>query len=180
MNSPRLDLLRWQSAFTWSFAEYHLERLVPEDVLWEPAGLCWTLRPDGTGGWVPDWADSEPDPVPVPTIAWLSWHIGWWLGVATDHLHDRTPRDRADVRWPGPEATVSRLRAHWDEWTHALDQLTEPDLDRPCAYPWGDGTDRTLAHTVAWANAELMKNVAEIGQLRLQHVASGQFRVPAG
>lgn len=31
----------------------------------------------------------------------------------------------------------------------------------------------TVAHMVAWVNAELMKNVAEIGQLRLQRAADG-------
>ncbi len=30
---------------------------------------------------------------------------------------------------------------------------------------------RTVGHLLAWANAELMKNVAEIGQLRLQRAA---------
>lgn len=28
-------------------------------------------------------------------------------------------------------------------------------------------TDHTVTHTIGWVNAELMKNVAEIGQLRL-------------
>ncbi|GAA2811591.1 hypothetical protein FHR33_001093 [Nonomuraea dietziae] len=36
------------------------------------------------GTWVPDWTETEPDPVPVPTIGWLSWHIGWWWSVAID------------------------------------------------------------------------------------------------
>jgi hypothetical protein len=27
--------------------------------------------------WQFDWAETEPDPVPVPTIGWLTWHIMW-------------------------------------------------------------------------------------------------------
>ncbi|MET8824512.1 DinB family protein [Streptomyces sp. NPDC004610] len=177
MISTRNELLRGQTELTWALGEYHLERLRPGDLLWEPAPLCWTLRPDGEGGWVPDWADTEPDPVPVPTLGWVSWHLGWWLGVATDHVHGRTPRERADVHWPGddPAAVAAWLRALRDDWLTGVDALTDADLDRPCAFPWGDTgedpTGRTLAHTLAWANAELMKNVAEIGQLRLLRTA---------
>ena len=68
MSASRTELLRRQFELTWSLFEYHLERLEPEDFLWEPAAYCWTMHrgPDGT--WVPDWADTEPDPVPVPTL----------------------------------------------------------------------------------------------------------------
>jgi hypothetical protein len=41
------------------------------------------------------------------------------------------------------------------------------DLDRPVRYPWPE--PRSLAQAAAWANQELMKNVAEIGQLRDLH-----------
>jgi hypothetical protein len=66
------DLLRWQFDLTWSLFEYHLDRLNPDDFLWEPTANVWTVR-NGT----PDWADTEPEPVPVPTVAWVSWHMGW-------------------------------------------------------------------------------------------------------
>ncbi|MFD5696684.1 hypothetical protein [Streptomyces lasiicapitis] len=96
MNVSRHALLRWQFELTWSLFEYHLERLEDDDHLWEPAARTWTLRRGDGGEWTPDWADTEPDPVPVPTVA----------------------------------------------------------------------------HTAAWVNAELMKNAAEIGQLRLLRAAS--------
>jgi hypothetical protein len=59
VSDSRRDLLRWQFDFTWSLFEYHLERLEPADFLWEPAALCWTVRPGADGAWVPDWADTE-------------------------------------------------------------------------------------------------------------------------
>jgi len=90
------------------------------------------------GSYTPDWADTEPDPVPVPTIGWLSWHMGWWWSVAVDHAHGRAPRD----------------------------------LDATAPFPWPKDPQHTVAHMVAWVNAELMKNVAEIGQLRLQRAAA--------
>ncbi|GHH95251.1 DinB family protein [Streptomyces capillispiralis] len=169
----RLGLLRRQFDLTWSLIEYHVERLEPEDFLWEPAPLCWTVRRSPDGSWVPDWSDTEPDPVPVPTIAWVSWHIGWWWSVTLDHARGRRPRDRADITWPGAGApTVEWLRGLRSEWLALLDNLTDTDLDATARFPLPDDPTYTVADMLAWANAELMKNGAEIGQLRLLRAAS--------
>ncbi|GAA2204486.1 DinB family protein [Nonomuraea monospora] len=180
MSESRCALLRWQFDLTWSLFEYHLERLEEDDFRWEPAPHCWTVRRDPAGRWEPDWADSEPDPVPVPTIAWLSWHVGWWLSVTTDHAQGRTPRDRTEVTWPGDgERTVAWLRGLREEWLTVLDRLTDADLDAAAPFPWPRDGGHTVAHMVAWVNAELMKNVTEIGQLRLLRAAQApQLRQP--
>ncbi|MGW1778067.1 DinB family protein [Streptomyces sp. NPDC002143] len=172
-NLGRRELLSWQFDLTWSLFEYHLDRLEPEDFLWEPTAHTWTLHPDGAGGWTPDWADTEPAPVPVPTVGWVSWHLAWWLGTATDHLLGRPPRERADIRWPGAgESAVVWLRDLREEWTAAVAELTDADLDRTAPFPWPNDPEHTVTHLLAWANAELMKNVAELGQLRLLRAAS--------
>ncbi|WP_406107123.1 DinB family protein [Micromonospora globbae] len=168
MPVPTVTLLRWQFDLTWSLFDYHLARLEPADFRWEPAAVCWTVRPDADGGWTPDWADVEPDPVPVPTIAWITWHMGWWWSVALDHLRGRPARRREDVRWPGPgEATIAWLRDLRAQWLAALDDLTDADLDATVGFPWPPEAGHTVTHLIGWVNAELMKNVAEIGQLRL-------------
>ncbi|MDL4775101.1 MULTISPECIES: DinB family protein [Thermomonosporaceae] len=172
MHASRRDLLRWQFDLTWSLFEYHLERLEPDDLLWEPAPLCWTMRPDAAGTWTPDWAETEPDPVPVPTIAWVSWHIGWWWSVTIDHALGRPPRDRAEIAWPGERETAGWLRGLRDDWLAVLDGLTDADLDATATFPSRDDPEYTVAHMIGWVNSELMKNVAEIGQLRLVRVAS--------
>lgn len=169
----RRDLLRWQFDLTWSLMELHLEELKPEDFLWEPAARCWTVRPGVDGVWVPDWEDSEPDPVPVPTIGWITWHIGWWWSVTLDHARRRTPRDRGEISWPGDgRATIEWLRALRAEWLEVLDRLTDADLDATAPFPWRDSPELTVAHMVGWVNSELMKNTAEVGQLRLLRAAS--------
>ncbi|MFI6209346.1 DinB family protein [Streptomyces sp. NPDC051041] len=173
MRESRGDLLRWQFELTWSLFEYHLERLEPGDFLWEPVPHCWTLRRAADGTWVPDWAETEPDPVPVPTIGWVSWHIGWWWSVAIDHVAGRPPRERTGIAWPGPGApTVEWLRALRTDWLTALGRFTDADLDAAAPFPWSDEPARTVAHMAAWVNAELMKNVTEIGQLRLLRAAA--------
>ncbi len=165
---PRQELLRRQFELVRALLEYHLDRLDPDDLLWEPAALRWTVHrgPDGT--WVPDWADVEPDPIPVPTGAWVTWHVDRWWSVTLDHARGRPPRDRTAVAWPGDAAgVVARLRALCDEWAGYLDGLTEPDLDAPAPFPWTGEHDRTVADMIAWVAVELGENTAELGQLRL-------------
>ncbi|MFH8484415.1 DinB family protein [Streptomyces longisporoflavus] len=172
MIDSRSDLLRRQFDLTWSLFEYHLERLEPDDFLWEAAPLCWTVRPDGGGGWVADFAESEPDPVPVPTIGWLSWHIGWWWSVTIDHAQGRVPRERTEITWPGGgRATVDWLRDLRSEWLAVLDRLDDAELDAVAPFPWQNDPEHTVADMLAWVNSELMKNAAEIGQLRMLRAA---------
>ncbi|BDH72270.1 MULTISPECIES: DinB family protein [Streptomyces] len=172
MSTSRTELLRWQADLTWSLFTYHLDRLEPGDFLREPAAVCWTVHEDADGRWWPDWAESEPDPVPVPTIAWLTWHIGWWWTTAVADVRGTEPPGRTEIAWPGEgAAAVAWLRELREEWTAVLDGLDDAALDRPSAYPWDAEAGLTVGHTAAWVNAELMKNAAEIGQLRLRYAA---------
>ncbi len=174
MPAALTTILRWQHDLTWSLLDLHLAALHDEDCFWEPAAGCWTVREVG-GVWLPDWVEPEPDPPPVATIGWLTWHVGWWWGEALARTAGQPPPPRAEVTWPGSAAgAVAWLRGLRARWVEVLDRLTDTDLDAVAPYPWQDRPDRTLAHLVAWLNAELMKNAAEIGQLRLQRLAVGR------
>lgn len=175
MESSRRDLLRWQFDLAWSFFEYHLQRLEDADFLWEPGPLCWTMQAQPDGTWVPDWAESEPDPIPFPTIAWTSWHLGWWLGSSLEQASGRVPLEPQDVAWPGVgEPTITWLRELGAQWAAVLDAVTEETLDGPSSYPWPTDAGRSVADTAAWVNAELMKNAAEIGSVRLLRASSSK------
>ena len=92
-----------------------------------------------------------------------------------DHARGHTPRDRNEIGCPGEgRATIEWLRELRRDWLTVLGRLTDADLDRTAPFPWQSNPEQTLAHMASWVNAELMKNTAEIGQLRLLRAASAR------
>lgn len=172
MSLSRNEMARWQFDLAWMLMELHLDQLQEADFRWEPAEVCWNVHQSSDGRWLPDWDENELDPIPVPTIAWTTWHIGWWWSVAIDHAAGRTPRDRTEITWPGDgAATIAWLRDLRADWIAVVDRLTDADLDAPAAFPWQYDPEKTVAHMLAWLNVELVKNTSEIGQLRLLRAA---------
>jgi hypothetical protein len=165
MRSGHLSPLTWQFELTWKLAASHLPRLTDEVCLWQPAPGSWTVRQGADGNWRPDWAVPEPEPAPVVTIGWLTWQMIWWWSGLLAAASQAAPPAHDAVYWPGSAAAVWQrlveLAAEHRSW---LSQLTAADLDQPLAYPWTD--PRPLGYALAWANSELMKNVAEIGYVR--------------
>lgn len=167
----RLGIVRWQLKMSWSLAEIYLPQLTDELCRWEPAPGGWTVRPGEDGRWWPDWVEPEPDPPPTTSVGWLTWHLVWWWSTLTAHATDQPVPAREDVAWPGSAAaTVERLRALHQEWAGVLDGTEDADADRPIAYPWPE--PRPFVQAAAWANQELMKNVAEIGSMVQLHTAT--------
>ncbi len=165
VDGTRLGLLRWQLHLCWSLAGYHLPALTDELCLWEPAPGAWTVRRGRDGKWRPDWSEPEPDPSPGASVGWISWHLGWWWSEMLDHALGRRPPPREEVFWPGSAtAAVDWITGLHDRWRDFLDGCSEPDLDEPFPFPWPE--PRPLAVAAGWVNAELMKNLAEIGVLR--------------
>lgn len=171
MNTEPLETLRWQFQLTWRLAGLHLEALTDDACLWEPASGSWTVRRGVDGQWRADLVLPEPDPPPPVTIAWITWQMVWWWSGLQAALRGQTPPNHDEVVWPGSAgAARQRLEALADQWEAVLSGLGEADLYRPLAFPWPD--PRPLPLAIAWANSELMKNVAELGVLRHLHEAS--------
>lgn len=160
--------VRRQFELSWALADLHLEALEEADFLWRPAENCWTVYPDDDGIWHADFAEVEPDPIPVPTIAWLTWHVNFWWSAAIDDMTGVPVRASSDVAWAGDGAgAVTRLRTLAAQWRTLLDDVTDEDLRADASFPWGGDAGRTVADTVLWVTVELTKNAAEIGTLRL-------------
>ncbi|AKT43500.1 DinB family protein [Chondromyces crocatus] len=167
-NDVRDCLLR-QLDIAWALTSYHLETLTTEECLWRPAhaGLHVTQLPEGT--WRADWPDREGYDLGPSSIAWLTWHLGFWWSMVLDHSFGEGKLAREDILWPGNaddlRAWIGRLQSRWRE---AIEPLTDDDLRSPDRTRW-PFQERPFADVIAWASVELTKSAAEIGYARFLH-----------
>jgi hypothetical protein len=162
------DTLLWQLGVAWSLFDIVIAGLTEEDALRPPATGAWSVRRGEDGEWRADWADSDPDPVPPTTVAWLLWHIGWWWSDVTGRAFGDGAVQRDEAPWPGSAvAAIERVQDCHARWGAGLAAASAADL---ASTSLGDRcwrlTGLPFRHVAAWVNVELMKNTAEIGATR--------------
>jgi hypothetical protein len=153
----------------WKLASYHLDGVSTEALLWRPArrGLHVRRGPDGT--WSADWPDHEGYDIGPPSMAWLTWHLGFWWSMVLDHSFGAGTLAREDVHWPGSADGVREwLGGLHDRWRVELDRITDQDLRSEDRTRW-PFEGRPFGDVVAWANIELTKNASELGYARFLH-----------
>jgi len=118
------------------------------------------------GAWRADWPEREDYALGPPSIAWLTWHVGFWWSMALDHAFGDGTLAREQITWPGSADGVrdSLGRLH-DAWVAAIGELDDDALRSPERTRWPFAA-RPFGDVVAWVNVELMKNAAEIGYAR--------------
>jgi len=152
---------------------YHLDGLTTEECLWRPAAQGLYVQQQADGGWRADWPDRESYDLGPPSIAWLTWHVGFWWSMAFDHSFGAGTLTRDDVLWPGNAQQIRDWLAHLkNQWTTSIAALTDEDWRSAKRTRW-PYRDRPFADVVAWVNLELMKNAAEIGYARFLYGVRG-------
>lgn len=150
----------------WKLASYHLDGLGTEECLWRPAprGLHVRQMPDGT--WFADWPEHEGYDLGPPSVAWLTWHLGFWWSMVLDHSFGEGVLTRQDIVWPGSAEGVREwLGRLQGRWRGILDHITDEDLRSEARTRWPFQA-RPFGDVVAWVNIELTKNASEIGYAR--------------
>jgi hypothetical protein len=160
------DYLIRQLDTAWKLATYHLNGLSTEECLWRPAPVGLHVRQAADGTWAADWPEQEGYDIGPPSIAWITWHIGFWWSMVVNHSFGDGSLSRENVQWPGNandvRSWISRLH---DEWHAALGMLNAEDLRSTERTRW-PFQHRPFGDVVAWVNVELTKNAAEIGYAR--------------
>jgi hypothetical protein len=172
-NDARAYLTR-QLETAWKLASFHLDGLTTEECLWRPARVGLHVHRDPAGEWRADWPDHEGYDIGPPSIAWLTWHVGFWWSMALDHSFGDGTLARERVTWPGSAAAVREWIARLEQqWRQSVGPLTDDDLRSTERTRW-PFRDRPFGDVLAWANVELTKNAAEIGYARFLYAVSAR------
>lgn len=112
-----------------------LEAITDEEYLWEPVPGCWSIRPTGPGGRGEFEAWPDPEPVPVPTIAWRLSHLAVGVfGLRASHYFGDGSLTHENAERP---LTAKEGVAYFKEqallWRSRIERLDEEGLSRPVA-----------------------------------------------
>ena len=166
------DYLIRQFETAWKLTSFHLDGLTTAECLWRPARDGLHVHHDPHGKWRADWPTHERYDIGPPSIAWLTWHIGFWWSMVLDHSFGAGTLARENVTWPGNandvRGEIDRLKG---EWQNVLERVTADDLRGTKRTRW-PFRDRPYGDVLAWVNIELTKNAAEIGYARFLYAVS--------
>ena len=166
MPDPTRDTLIRQVDIAWALTQYHLDGLTTDECLWRPAHVGLHVHQDADGTWRAEWPEHEGYILGPPSIAWVTWHMGFWWSMVLDHSFGDAKLQREDVAWPGgAEAVREWLGGLAGRWRAAIEQLDDEELLSHTRTRW-TFADRPFADVVAWATVELTKNAAELGYAR--------------
>jgi hypothetical protein len=167
------DVLLTQLDVAWALTQYHLTGLTTQECLRRPASKGLHVEQGADGRWRAEWPESEGYDLGPASIAWLTWHMGFWWSMVHDHSFGPGALKREDVLWPGTAEEVQAWlgRLH-EQWRSAVMGLDDAELCSPARSRWPiEG--KPFADIVAWVNLELMKNAAELGYARFVLAVSG-------
>jgi hypothetical protein len=153
---------------TWEQLRARLAALTDAEAMWEPTNDCWTVRTRADGSVAADWADPDPVPAPVTTIAWRMWHIAVdCLDSYSGRVFERSGTGLTGTAWVLDSARgVELLEAAWREFVGGLEEVGPDGLFRLLGPAWGPYADSTILALALHAQREVVHHGAEIGLLR--------------
>lgn len=188
MGTPAFDLthqLTDQLRFHWQIAARpRLDGLTDAEYFWEPVPGCWSVRPRarartsrqaGSGDYVREFEDPEPDPVPVTTIAWRLGHVIAGVFGARNHSHFAgPPADEAQFDYAGTAAgALAQLDAAYEHWITAVAGLDAEALARPVGQAEGPFAPEPMITLVLHIHREAIHHMAEVALLRDLYLHQG-------
>jgi hypothetical protein len=154
-----------------------LDGLSDDEYFWEPVPDCWSIRPRGqsaapiaagSGDFVLEFAQPEPDPPPVTTIAWRLAHIiVGVLGMRVTSHFGGPAVDYPTFGYAGTAAAaLDQLDSTYAAWLAGVRGLSEADMAKPVGPAEGPWADSPMADLVLHINREVIHHGAEIALLR--------------
>ncbi|MCU1388925.1 MAG: hypothetical protein JWL72_2263 [Ilumatobacteraceae bacterium] len=138
-----------------------------DEYAWEPTAGAWTVR-RRDGDWLADWADPDPVPAPVTTIAWRCWHIAVdCLDSYSARLFGRRGTELTGTAWVAdwPAASVLLDRS-WSVFRSGVFGWTDDQLLLTLGPAWGTFANHSNLDLALHALREVVHHGSEIALLR--------------
>ena len=156
----------------WQRTRARLEGLTDEELLWQPAAGCWTVRPLADGTWITDGSVERSGAPPFTTIAWRMVHLigcygsernSRWLGVEV------APPPIEDSVVPAPHTAAESIavleQAH-ERWRAVLEVADDDVLAQPIGPIGGQYAEASRAGLLLHQLDEVVHHGAEVSLLR--------------
>ncbi len=152
----------------WNPLTPRLAGLTDAEYDWEPAPDAWTVRPDAHNVWHADWTEPEPDPAPVTTIAWRTWHIAVdCLDDYSSRAFDTSATGLTETAWVATWAEADELMTRaWTTFRAGVAARNDADLLTPLGPRFPMNAERTYLDLALHAEREIIHHGAEIALLR--------------
>lgn len=127
--------------YVWPRIRGRLEGITDVEYLWEPAPRCWSVRLTASGTGEAERADPPPEPPPVTSMAWRTWHIGSeCLGGFAERLFGLHPLPIGPLEWfPNANSALEAMDRAWSAFSdgsHVLDDEAMAAKLEPDFGPW--------------------------------------------
>jgi hypothetical protein len=163
------------------------EGLTDDEYFWEPVPGCWNVRPAGdadpgalgSGPYRLEFAQPEPRPAPVTTIAWRLAHliVGVFGARAASHFGGPAT-DYATFPYAGSaQDALDQLDRAYASWITGAQALGPDGMRRPCGPAEGPFAEYPLGSLVLHINREAIHHGAEIALLRDLYLRVGPHPV---
>lgn len=175
MNDERESLLETFDVAAQRLAG-RLVGLSDEEYRWEPAPGCWNIHQDATGAWAPDGTEPAPEPAPLTTIAWRTYHLGGQvLSGFADWVGNGEPPFSSHPNVPNTalEATAF-LENHYARWRSGMAAFPVSRLWDPIGEVFGPYAQASAFDLMLHVLDEYVHHAAEIALLRDLYLRLGR------
>lgn len=160
--------------YVWPRIRGRLDTVTDDEYLWEPVPGCWSVRRTGPHRWEIEQEDPPPEPPPVTTIAWRTWHVASeCLGGFAQALFGQHPLRLEENEWyPTAEAALRAMDDAWAGFAAGSRDLDDAAMAAELGPAFGPWAESSKADALLHVADEIIHHGAEIALLRDLYTAS--------
>jgi hypothetical protein len=153
--------------YVWPRVRSRLDGVADDEYLWEPVPGCWSIRPHGAL-WEVERQVPPPEPPPLTTIAWRTWHIGSeCVSGFYQRAFEARALDLAEREWfSTAAAALTALDQAWAVFSTCFHELDDEAISRELGPAFGPYATDTRADLLLHVADELIHHGAEVALLR--------------